>query len=109
MHVQFTKRTGKGPIADASIRFEAGPLQGFELGGCAIWHGEKGLFATVPTREWESNTGKKRFDLLRKVDSPENGDISKWAAKNWLVDEYKKWSGAVQQADGHPGDEEVPW
>ena len=105
----FTKRTqGRGPVADASIYFgtDAGPLTVFEITGCAIWQGDKGLYASVPSREYEQGGVKKRFDYIQRRKTPQNDDINVYQLKNWLVDEYKRQNGA--QADGDAG-EDVPW
>lgn len=94
IHVRFVpKDAERGPIADAFIEFGSGCgiFEGMEINGCAIWKGERGLFATLPSRDYPSKTGeRKRWDFIRLQSGPEWTDHDKWKLKNWLVAEYKK-------------------
>ena len=64
-----------GKLADAEIHFTEGPLAGLKLAGFAIWESQwpgKGkhqwLRVTVPSREYERDGERRRWDLVRPID-----------------------------------------
>lgn len=106
IHASFEKPQRGNALAVASIHFNDGPLTGNKLEGFSIHSKDGKLFATVPSRQWKDREGKTQFwDLLRY----EGAGDGKWSFRNWLVDEYRKWSGPSAQADGDHGSEEVPF
>jgi len=107
MHVTFSKPRAGNALADASIHFDSndGPLEGNRLEGFAIRTDGSKLFASVPSRQYTDKASGlvKYWDLLRFEG---HGD-GKWHFRNWLVEEYKRTSGADPQADG--GEKGVPF
>ena len=92
--------SGRGPVADAFIEFhgDSGPFAGMEINGFAIWSGEKGIFATGPSRDYQNSAGeRKKWDFVRLRSDANLPDNQKWALKNWLVDQYKKTLSATSE------------
>jgi hypothetical protein len=63
------KRNPPGKLADAEVHFSDGPLEGLKLIGFAIWerHGGTGRNVTFPARQYQVNSERRSFALLRPI------------------------------------------
>jgi len=116
MRVEFTEKT-RGPkniLAEAEVFFDAdGPFHGLKLSGFTVWRGEKGLFVTFPSREYQDKAGKRQFfDFLRPADTHEEGKRATWRLKDWILEQWKA-QGAGTSQEPEPAfqafDEDVPF
>jgi DNA-binding cell septation regulator SpoVG len=107
MRLEFQKNTGKPVkmVARAEVFFDADDIfHGLKLTGFSIWKGDKGLFVSLPAREYDSKDGKKYWDFLSNADPHDKK--STWKLKDHILSEYKKFVGEPEE---EPEEEEVPF
>lgn len=104
MRLEFTpkKRGPANVVAEAELFFDAnGPLHGMKLSGITIWTGERGLYCTFPSRQYEDKTGKRVFfDFLRSADIGDEGKQATYRLKDWILREWRKHNGDAPGDDG---------
>lgn len=84
--------TPEGKLADAELRFTAGPLDGLKLVGFAVWqrHGG-GRNVTVPARQYSVNGERRSYALLR----PSVDTASQDRLRDLILDAYKEHEEAL--------------
>jgi hypothetical protein len=94
------KGTPQGKLADADIHFEEGLLAGLKLVGFAIWesHWGSNLRVTVPSREYERNGERRRYDLVR-------GDVAQLDALRDAI--LEAWHAYADDAPAPPAPQAV--
>jgi len=87
--IQFNTPTSGTPqrlVAEATLAFQQGPLEGLSLVGFSIWKSPAGeLFVTVPSRAYGPERSKF-YDLVRATEGPNAEIIRRF--KKWILDEY---------------------
>lgn len=79
-----------GKIADAELRFIAGPLAGLKLIGFSIWRrGGGGQGITFPALTYNVNGEKRSVALLRPIADPTALD----AVRAAILDAYARYKG----------------
>lgn len=92
--VQFVVKEN-GPerlVCDAEVLFDDGPLAGMKLTGFSLWRSAEGeVYVTFPSRSFGHSTERRYFDYLR---SAEGLPADARRVKDWIVAEYRQWSGS---------------
>lgn len=87
----------KNKLAEAELHCgdPDSPFQGLKVVGFTVWKGERGLFATFPSRAYGAGGERRYFDYVRSQDpgGSEAGKAALNRLKKWLVSEYR---------EGHP-------
>ena len=82
-------RSDKWPtekLAEATIRFLDGPLDGCVLSGFTIWRSrDGGANVTFPDRSYTKNGQKERYELLRPTDRTARETVTRF-----IVTEYER-------------------
>ena len=90
MQARFTKSTS-GPankLADAVITFDDEAAAGCEFHGYAVWKTKEGeVFVSPPSREFESNGEKRRFNLVRAAADDDKDAVK--AFKERILEAWK--------------------
>ena len=90
MQATFTesKNGPKSKLADAVVTLDDPHMQRCCLHGFGIWKADDGeIYATPPSREYESGGEKRRFNLVRASDDDDRDAMKD--LKQALVDQYK--------------------
>lgn len=96
MEARFYEPKNKGSkiLAFADVNLNGG----ITVKGFRVVHGEKGLFAAVPSKSF-SVDGETRY--MNQVDFDSDGIRDQFLTK--LLDDYKAWASARQQSAGVNG------
>ena len=88
----FEKPTRGTAVAEVKLHFQDGPLTGYSLEGFSIRTSKEGkIFATMPSRNYTTQSGEKKYWDLVRFEGQGDG---KWTLSNWIVSEYQKTQGA---------------
>lgn len=80
-----------GKLADAELRFLAGPLAGLKLIGFCVWErkGGGGRNVTFPIRQYTVNGEKRSFALLRPIADSTAQD----GVRDAILNAYARYGG----------------